>query len=186
MTDQSINIDPQILELLQQFGIKKSLKAHEVLIQAKEECGHIYYVKKGGFLRRFYNDKSSILRTISFHLPSHRPFMTVNENYFANRPSSYEIRAFQSSEVLAFRRDLVTEMSQEYPMLQEFSNDRIMKTLIYENEIKARLISYSSKELYEYLCEFYPELIKQVPSKYIAEFMIISPEWLSKLRQKKA
>lgn len=183
MADQSININPKIVELLHQYGVKQTLKAHEVLIPANQECNHIYYVIKGGFLRCFYNDKSDVLRTISFHLPTHRPLMTVNENYFANKPSSYEIRAFQSSEVLSFKKELVNEMSQKNQMIQDFRNDRIMKTLIYENEIKARLISYSSKELYEYLCEEHPEIIKNVPSKYIAEFMSISPEWLSKIRQ---
>lgn len=175
--------DAQVMELLHEIGTKQSLKSLEVLIHEGEECDKIYFVLKGGFLRRFYNDKSEIFRTISFHLPNHRPFMTINENYFAQKPSSYEIKAFQASEVLVLQRQLIDEMTVKYPFLETYGQNRIMETLIYENEIKARLISYSSKELYEYLCKEHPAIIKNVPSKYIAEFMSISPEWLSKLRQ---
>lgn len=183
MEHKSSSTDEQVMELLHQYGTIQRLKALEILIHPGETCDKIYYVLKGGFLRRFYNDKSEIFRTISFHLPIHRPFVTVNENFFAQKPSSYEIKAFQASEILVLKRPVIDDMTKKYPLLQEFSNRRIMETLIYENEIKARLISYSSKELYNYLCEEHPAIIQNVPSKYIAEFMSISPEWLSKLRQ---
>lgn len=111
--------------------------------------------------------------------------MTVNESYFARKPSLYEIKAFQSSEVLLFSRELINSMSQQHDFLREFHQAKILEALLFENEFKSRLISYNSKEFYNYLCEEFPEIIKHVPSKYIAEVMRISPEWLSKLRQQR-
>lgn len=177
-------LSPEIISLLHQYGKKQEFKTHEILARVGEQCNTVYYVQKGGFLRRFYNEHSNILRTISFHLPTHRPFMTLNESYFAQKPSLYEIRAFRQSEVLLFSRELIDEMNAKHDFLRTFNHQWILGTLLFENEFKARLISYSSKEFYEYLCQEYPELIKEVPSKYIAEVMRISPEWLSKLRQK--
>ena len=177
-------LSPEIVDLLYQYGKKQVFKTHEILLRVGEQCNSVYYVQKGGFLRRFYNEHSDVLRTISFHLPNHRPFMTLNESYFAQKASLYEIRAFQQSEVLLFSRELIDEMSVKHAFLQEFYHRWILGTLIFENEFKSRLISYSSKEFYDYLCQEYPEIIKEVPSKYIAEVMRISPEWLSKLRQK--
>ena len=179
-----LDIPKDVQELLFQFGIKKVYKTHEVLTRVGEQCNSIYYVIKGGFLRKFYNDQSEILRTISFHLPTHRPFVTVNESYFAQKPSNYEIKAFRSSEVLIFQKDLILQMNQKHSFLQEFYSTQIIEALIYENEFKSRLLTYSSKEFYNYLGEEYPEIIKNVPSKYIAEIMRISPEWLSKLKSK--
>ena len=174
---------PQILDLLQQYGTRQEFKAHEVLIQVGEQCSSVFYVIKGGFLRRFYNESSAILRTISFHLPTHRPFVTINESYFAHKASFYEIRSFQPSVILSYSRELIEEMNDRYPFLKEFQNARILDALLFENEFKSRLISYSSKEFYDYLCKEQPEIIKHVPAKYIAEVMRISPEWLSKLKQ---
>jgi len=177
-------IDPRILNLLQKYGVKKTIKAHDVLVRPGEKNQQVFYVLSGGFLRRFYNDKSDLYRTISFHLPLHRPFFTINETLFADKVSSHEIKSFQTSDILLFNKEVIEKVSEQEPILQEFSQRRIIKTLIYENDIKARIISYSSKELYEYLCDEHPEIVKHVPSKYIAEFMSISPEWLSKLRSK--
>lgn len=178
-------LSPQIVELLHQYGNKRVLSAHEILIGVGESCNSIYYVLKGGFLRRFYNEASDVLRSISFHLPEHRPFMTLNESYFTGAPSLYEIKSFTSSEVLVFDRELVEKMNADHPFVREFYDKWILGTLLFENEFKARLISYSSQEFYDYLVKEYPEIIKQVPSKYIAEIMRISPEWLSKLKQKR-
>jgi len=67
---------------------------------------------------------------------------------------------------------------EEYDFIESFHYKKIVEVLIYESELKSRLITYNSAEFYEHLCENYPEIIKQVPSKYIAEFMRISPGWL--------
>lgn len=185
MNPSSAAVPPNLLQLLHEYGTPQTVKTHETLIQVGEQCHHIYYVTKGGFLRRFYNENSSVFRTISFHLSNHRPFMTLNESYFAMKPSLYEIKAFQPAEVLVFKRGLIEEMNQKHTFLQEFYHAKILEALIFENEFKARLISYSSKEFYDYLCEEYPQIVRQVPSKYIADVMRISPEWLSKLKQKR-
>ena len=173
------------MELLLQYGVRREFKSHEALVRVGEQCKHVYFVLKGGFLRRFYNHSSSVFRTISFHLPTHRPFFTVNESYFAGKVSLYEIKTFQSSEVLAFRRELISQMNQSHKFLRQFHQEKILEALLFENEFKSRLISYNSGEFYDYLCNEFPEIIKHVPSKYIAEVMRISPEWLSKLRQQR-
>ena len=184
MLFSNLPIAPEIAVLLQKHGTPKSLKTGEALVQVNEQCSSVYFVLTGGFLRRFYNEHAEIFRTISFHLPNHRPFLTVNESYFTNQPSNYEIKAFQSSTLLEFKRTLIEEVNQEYPLLQEFYRKQIINSLLYESDFKSRLITYSSKDFYNYLCDSFPEIIRNVPSKYIAEVMRISPEWLSKLKSK--
>ncbi len=46
------------------------------------------------------------------------------------------------------------------------------------------LHSYSNEKIYNYLIEECNSVIKNVPSKYIAEFIVISAEWLSKTKKK--
>jgi hypothetical protein len=61
----------------------------------------------------------------------------------------------------------------------------IYETLAVENNLKNKVISESSENLYKYLIASCPQVIKVVSSKYIAEFMGITPEWLSKLKKLK-
>jgi hypothetical protein len=60
----------------------------------------------------------------------------------------------------------------------------LTQALQEENDFKLKIISYSTERLYSYLIEHCPEVIQKVPSKFIAEFMGISSEWLSKLKHR--
>lgn len=137
-------------------------------------------------LKRFHQDESNQLRTISFHLPNHRPIITIAESYYYEVPSNYEIKAFEATEVFELKKGLIDQKINEDTALRDFYYSRVLDILIYENELRAKLISYRSTELYAYLFKAHPEIIAQVPSKYIAEFMRISPAWLSKLRRKQS
>jgi len=167
---QAQDIPAKVMELMHRYGEKRKLKTLETLVHVGEHCNSIFFVLKGGFLKKFYNEKSEVRRTISFHLPTHRPFITIAESYFHQKPSYYEIKAFRNSEILVFKKSL--------SIIESFHYKKIVDVLIYENELKSRLITYNSADFYEYLCENYSEIIQQVPSKYIAEFMRISPGWL--------
>ena len=48
--------------------------------------------------------------------------------------------------------------------------------------MRANLISLNSLEMLKLLHKNYPQILLQVPSKYIADFLGISPQWLSKLK----
>ena len=181
---QAQDIPPKVMELMHRYGEKRKLKTLETLVHVGEHCNSIFFVLKGGFLKKFYNEKSEVRRTISFHLPTHRPFITIAESYFQQKPSYYEIKAFRNSEILVFKKSLSKKVLEEYDFIESFHYKKIVEVLIYESELKSRLITYNSAEFYEHLCENYPEIIQQVPSKYIAEFMRISPGWLSKLKAK--
>jgi hypothetical protein len=52
------------------------------------------------------------------------------------------------------------------------------------NDFEMKIIAYSSERLYNYLIQNHPIIIQQVPTKFIAEFMGISSEWLSKLKHR--
>jgi hypothetical protein len=52
-----------------------------------------------------------------------------------------------------------------------------------ESELKVVLISSSKKDIYEYLLDKCSPVIKNVPAKYIAEFMGITAEWYSKMKK---
>ncbi len=54
-----------------------------------------------------------------------------------------------------------------------------------ENKLKPNLISFSTKERYNFIIEKMPAAVKIVSSKYIAEFCGTSPKWLSKIKKKR-
>ena len=52
-----------------------------------------------------------------------------------------------------------------------------------ELDFRTKLLTYSPKRMYELLISDYQQLIQNVSSRHIANFIGISPEWLSNLKK---
>ncbi|MEM9869384.1 MAG: hypothetical protein AAF765_16930, partial [Bacteroidota bacterium] len=61
----------------------------------------------------------------------------------------------------------------------EAEREYIILTL---SEFHTKQVTLGSKDLFQYLLEECNEVVRRVPAKYIAEFMGVSAEWLSKIR----
>jgi len=161
-----------------------NVKNQTNLIEAGKECSMIYFILKGAFVCRHLNEETGDKRAIGFHMSDFQPFMTCVDSYFTNTPTGCDLLAISDGEVLAFRRSDLVELSGAHQVLSVFYYDRISDALVSEHNFKTKLIQYSSESLYRYIICHHPQIVQKIPSKYIAEFMGISPEWLSKLKHK--
>lgn len=161
------------------------LKSNSVLLMPGKTCTHIYFVVSGGFVCRYFNENLEIPKTINFYLDDLHPFMASVDSYFTQQPSNCELRAVRDSVVLSISKKNLDSLLQSNPVLQGFYNSLVIQALVEENELKLKIISHSAEQLYQYLLDELPNVIQKVPSKYIAEFMGISAEWLSKLKRRK-
>lgn len=105
---------------------------------------------------------------------------------FANVPSTgkNELICIEDSIVHTLNRNQFDDLINSKPELNNPA--RMVFEHLYVN-LKRRLIaSYcqSTGKQYEILINKYPELIKRLPKKYLASFLNVSPEALSRVRQK--
>lgn len=195
-------IDPSIeffITSLQSLGASESslnairekvqvipVKSNELLLRPGKICTHVYFVLKGGFVCRYINDELEVEKTINFYLDDFHPFMACVDSYFTQSPTQCELRAITDSVVLAMPKKWIDELIQNDPHLQSFYETLVITALVEENDLKLKIIAYPSERLYAYLQQHFLSVIQKVPSKYIAELMGITPEWLSKIRRKTA
>ncbi len=160
-----------------------TVKSKDTLIIPGEVCKHVYLVLKGGFVCRYIHEKTGDANTINFYLEDLHPIMATLDSFFTQTPTNCELKAITTSLVGALPLDAVKTLMGRDEQFVRFYNDIITTAMVEENDLKTKLISYSSKEKYDYLLEEMPSIIQNVPSKYIAEFCGISPGWLSKLKK---
>ncbi|MEL6694934.1 MAG: Crp/Fnr family transcriptional regulator [Bacteroidota bacterium] len=158
-------------------------KSKETLILPGEVCRHIYLVVQGGFVCRYIHEKTGEAKTINFYLNDLHPVMACLDSYFTQVPTHCELKAIAESIVFAVPKNVIDVLIQQDRHFREFYHQVVITAMTEENEIKTKLIAYSSKEKYHFILEEMPSVIQSVPSKYIAEFCGISPEWLSKLKK---
>lgn len=167
------------------FSSTLELKRNEQLIDVGDLCNQIYFVLEGGFISKYYDSETETYRTVNFYLDSFQPFMTSVDSYFKNNPTAYQLVAIKKSTVIAFDRKDTDEFLKRAPHFSKYYYNFAIDNLIKESHYRSLLLTYSSDKFYQYLMAEHPEIIQNVPSKYIAEFMGISQEWLSKLKTKR-
>ncbi len=181
---QSSNISPDKIENLISKAKLLHVKSQSLLVKPNTICDKAYFVLKGGFVCRHIDKELEIEKTINFYLVDFHPFMGCVDSYFSGTKTQCELRAIANSEVMEFnKKDIDALISQDISLFT-FYHSLIIQFLQEENDIKLKIISYSSERLYSHIMTHWPEIIQQVPSKFIAEFMGISSEWLSKLKHR--
>jgi hypothetical protein len=181
---QTSNILPDKIENIISKGKLLHIKSQSLLIKPNTICDKAYFVLKGGFVCRYIDEELEIEKTINFYLEDFHPFMSCVDSYFLETKTQCELRAIAHSEVIEFnKKDIDTIISQDIDLFK-FYHSLVTQALQEENDFKLKIISYSSERLYSYLITHCPKVVQQVPSKFIAEFMGISSEWLSKLKHR--
>jgi len=170
-----------LFEEFEKVGTATNLQSHKTIINLNEVANKIFLVKKGGVALYHIHPKTGEERAINFFIPDYHPIATVAESFAYGRPSKYRLATFTNSQLIEISKESTIRLRSNPELSEMFQNYGIM-TLLDKNELRAMLISLSSEEMLQYLHTNLPQIIQQVPSKYIANFLGITPQWLSKLK----
>lgn len=170
-----------LFEKLSEIGIEKQFQSHTHLVLFGDHVNKVYLIKKGGLVLHHVHPDTGKERAINFFIPEFHPIATVSQSFVLNEPSKYILKTFTNTTLVEIHRSELNRFLQDSkwaPMFQDFG----VKTMIEKNELRAHLISLSSLEMLKHLHEHFPQILQNVPSKYIADFLGITPQWLSKLK----
>ena len=106
--------------------------------------------------------------------------------FHGERPSALNIDALEDTVVLQISRNDLVSLYVKAPKF-----DRIFRVLIENNyvSLQKRLlqtISSTAEDRYQYFIDTYPHLVNRLPQTQIASFLGITPEFLSRLRNKRS
>lgn len=176
------NIPKDLATIMLPYIEIKSIKNQSVLVEIGDICNSIYFVGEGALIQAAVNENDGSSKAINFHTPQFQPFATISESYFNSSPAATRLLAIKNSTIIVFNKKDTDKILQQHPNVLKFYMERLNETLVHENNFRRQLLTYSAQEFYQYLVKEHASLIQQIPTKYIAEFMGISREWLSKLK----
>lgn len=180
----NLGINEDVLMQLMQHIKPIVLKPNQLLVKVGQVNTHLYYVLEGGFVCRFVSDDGEVERTINFYLNELHPIMACIDSYFSQTKTQCELRAIAESTVLSIPKTELDNFLNLDDKLKNLYDSLLIRALIEENDLKLKIISSKPDELYQYILKEFAVVVQKVPSKYIAELMGISAEWLSKLKSK--
>lgn len=175
--------DTTLASLAQAVSVSE-VKNRTSLVKPGEVCQHVYFILDGGFVCRYYDDEITDGKTVYFYLTDLHPFMACVDSYFTGDKTSLELKAIMDSRVASLKMDDLQPLMAKDVQLFKFFHSIVLRALLEETDFRVKLISFTSERLYRHLLKHFLPIVRQVPAKYIAEFMGISPEWLTKLKSR--
>jgi CRP-like cAMP-binding protein len=159
----------------------RNIKKGKLLLKAGEVCTNMYFVRKG-VLRGFVKDGE---RDITTWISADGELVSAISSFILQTPTNENIHAIEDCELIALSHSDLEIMYVKFPAF----NTTVRKlTEIYYMHAEhrayiARLKNADQK--YQLFLKQYGHLSNRVPVKYIASFLGITLETLSRLRGKR-
>lgn len=161
--------------------VPQSVRQGDFLERPDEPTRFFMYVVSG-CLMTYYTDKSAHDHVMQFAMPG---WWTGDlASIMKGTPSVFSTRALAESEVLLISRSSLEQLLEKHPRFERFYRILFQNSLITQQGRILQNLSATAEERYLNFTKKYPTLEQFVPQKYIASYLGITPEFLSKIRRK--
>lgn len=159
---------------------KSCFKRNETFFTEGKISREIYFVAKG-CVRLFYlnegNDKTAFFYTEG-------QFICAGESFTYAVPAKENYQAIEDTELYILSKDNIGRLMEISPRLEVIARIATENELIVCQNIIASFVTKSAEERYIELLANNGELFHRVPQQYIASFLGVSPETLSRIKRR--
>lgn len=166
------------LDQLEDMIVATRYRKGEMIIDEGEICTGPLWVESG-LVRVFYMKNG---KEITEHLATEQHIVMSIESLFYEKPSSLYIEALENSIIYELPKERLEEAAMRSVNIQMLYR-KILEESLINSQRYADLIRFeSAAEKYKRLMKQQPELFLRVPLTYIASYLQMTPETLSRVR----
>jgi CRP-like cAMP-binding protein len=158
---------------------KRQVKKGNLLLEEGQVSKNMLYVSNG-LLRLFYFKQRK--EVTEFFVWEDRFCLSCIESLFLKKASHISIEALIDSDVYLLPYHKIVELSVDRPLFAEFIRKILEGALIISQQREDSLRYESTGERYARFMREYPEVMKLAPMNYIASYLQMTPESLSRAR----
>ena len=181
--ENEITMSSGLWTKLQEFGKIRHLHKNEYLLEVGKDCKHGYYINHGSLVKTFINQNGKEV-VQGFYIDEAYVFLTEVTSYYSAHESAFQVKALENTEVIEFSKSELEYLLDNFPEWAIFFHKLTANSFQNLYMFSAMRLSLSAEEFLLFLYEQHPIYMQRIPDKYIAQFMGISKEWLSKLKKK--
>lgn len=148
------------------------------LVTEGKVCHHLYFLEQGA-LRGYYNmDGKEVTHWFGFE----NDFVTSFHSFITGEPAVENIQLMEGSILWSISKDTLTHLLNQFHELERIMRIAYEKYYIRLEERFVNAQFKTAKERYQDLLQQSPHIIERVPLGYIASYLGISAETLSRIR----
>lgn len=158
---------------------RRKIKKGNLLLEEGQVSRNILYVNSGLLRLFYYKQKKEVTE---FFVWEDRFSLSCIESLFLEKASHISIEALVDSDVYMLPYHKIVELSVDRPLFSEFIRKVLEMGLIISQQREDSLRYESTNERYARFMREYPEVMKLAPMNYIASYLQMTPESLSRAR----
>lgn len=150
----------------------------EMILTEGEVCRGISYIEKG-LVRQFYNKNG---KEVTEHLGvDHTIFMCI-ESLFKEEPTRLQVEALEATLVYILPKSKLEASAIRNVNIQMLYR-KILEESLIQSQVHADLMRFeTAPNKYKRLCELSPQVVLRAPLTYIASYLQMTSETLSRIR----
>lgn len=145
---------------------------------------YIYFIEKGVLRYWTQINQENIEKETTFWFSLSGDFASSYFSFKYNQPSSINIQALANSYIWQINKKDFLSLSEYSLNISKIIRIRLEDLLIRRMNHEIDLLGLSGEEKYEKILKQNKELIENIPLKYLASYIALTPQRLSHLRKK--
>ncbi len=166
------------LDLLESILVPLKFAKNEMILREGETCTNIYWVVKG-LVRQYYYKNG---KELTEYMASENTIVMCIESLFREQPTHLQIKALEPTIMIALPKAELEAVAMKSVNIQILFRKILEESLILSQHHADMLRFESAQDRYAKLVKNQPQLVLRAPLVYIASYLQMTPETLSRVR----
>ncbi len=171
-------LSPEIMKIFLAAFQHWTVSKDHFLVREKEVADYIFFIRKG--IARIYYYKGD--KEITEWIAMDEQFFLSIISFFERTPSKLIIQTLEPAEVMGIHYNDLTRLAAQYHEVETLFRKMMTSSLIMSQYRMDSIQFESAQQRYEKLLQNSPKIIQRVPLSYIASFLGVTLETLSRIR----
>lgn len=168
------------LKMILKFTTPRIFLKGELLVQPGQICRQLFFIQSGIVRGYIKNGK----KETTTWLTSEGEMVTAIQSFLMQVPTQEQVEAIEESKVLAITYENLQTLLSQFIKMNVVAR-KILEKYYCDAEERAYIIRLSNANLkYQYFLKTKGHLINRIPLKFIASYLGITTETLSRIRTK--
>ena len=166
------------LDVLEELLVPMKFQKGEMVLSEGETCRNIYWIAKG-LVRQFYFKNG---KELTEYMATENNICMCIESLFKEEPTRLQIMAIEPTVLYALPKDALEQASIKSVNIQMLYRKILEESLIL-SQVHADMLRFeTAQDRYVKLVKCQPQLVLRAPLVYIASYLQMTPETLSRVR----
>jgi CRP-like cAMP-binding protein len=157
-----------------------SLERKELYLREGDVCRKVGFINQGCARMYLLVEGREICKDFLFE----NAFIGSMASFIGQKPAYFSVEALEEMQLLELRYHDVMALYEQYAVWQKFGRIIAENLFVRKENREISFLKDNPEERYRKLLAEYPMFVQRVPLQYIASYLGIQPETLSRIRRK--